>query len=57
MDSLFSNYNHKNPIFDKVWGKMEARVGDVLRKAADLCFEKKTFNETQRERFFVSGSI
>jgi hypothetical protein len=55
MDSLFANYNYKNPIFDKVWRKMETRVGDIMRKAAQRCFDEKKFNETQRERFFVSG--
>lgn len=55
MDKIFTDFNHKMPIYGKVWSKIEIRVGDLMRKAAERCYYKSKFNKTQYERFFVSG--
>jgi hypothetical protein len=35
--------------------KMETKVGKIIRKAAQLAYDKQIFNKAQCERFFVSG--
>ncbi len=57
LEKVFAKYNPKKPIFEKVWAKIEAKLGNILRKMATLCYEKNLFNKTQYERFFVSGIL
>jgi hypothetical protein len=45
----------KDPIFDKVWSKIEQKLGNILRKVASVCFEKNIITQVQHERYFVSG--
>ncbi len=47
----------KDPVFEKVWNKIELKLGNVLRKIAEKCYELKLINQTQYERFFVSGKV
>jgi hypothetical protein len=55
LDKIFQQYNPKDPIFDKVWTKIEQKLGNILRKVADVCFQKKLITPVQHERYFVSG--
>jgi hypothetical protein len=57
LEKVFQNFSYspKNPVFEKVWGKIETKLGNILRTIATRCKEKKLFNQTQCERFFVSG--
>jgi hypothetical protein len=55
LDKIFANYDPKDPLFEKVWSKLERKLGNILRKAAESCLEKGNFNRTQYDRFFVSG--
>ena len=54
LDKIFRNYDAKNLLFQKCWSKIEKKLGDVLRIAAQFCLDKGTLNRMQHERFFVS---
>lgn len=54
LDKLMPNYNEKDPKCDKIWKKIEKKLGNIFRKLALICFQKKTFTETEMTRYFVS---
>jgi hypothetical protein len=54
LNRLFPTINHKESEFDKLWNKLEKKLGDVLRKAAQICFDNKLITKTEYERYFVS---
>lgn len=47
----------KDPIHAERWSKIETKLGNILRLAADGCFSKNLINTIQRERYFVSGFL
>ena len=47
----------KDPECAKIWSKIEDQLGNILRKTAEICFKKGKLTETERERYFVSGTV
>ena len=55
LDKIFPKYNSKDPTFDKVWSKIELKLGNIFRNVANVCLNKKLITPVQHERYFVSG--
>ena len=55
LEKIIPTYNEKDPECDKIWSKIEKKLGNILRKAADICLKKERFSVTEHERYFVSG--
>jgi len=54
LDKLIPDYNEKDPQCDKIWRKIEEKLGNVLRTIAKICFEKNKLTESEMTRYFVS---
>jgi len=54
LNRLFPKINHKESEFDKLWNSLEKKLGNLLKHAAQICFDKKLITKNEYERYFVS---
>jgi hypothetical protein len=54
LDKLIPDYNEKDPQCDKIWKKIEKKLGNIFRTISKICFEKNKLTETEMTRYFVS---
>ena len=46
----------QNPEFAEAWEKLQQKLSNLFRSAADNCHKKEQITETQRSRYLVSGN-
>jgi hypothetical protein len=54
LDKLIPDYNEKDPQCDKIWKRIEKKLGNIFRTISKICFDKNKLTETEMTRYFVS---
>ncbi|RNA01612.1 NACHT and WD repeat domain-containing 2-like, partial [Brachionus plicatilis] len=54
IDKIIKNFKENDSILNRVWNKLEKKLGYLLRALAENCLIKKLITPVEHERYFVS---